>query len=205
MDKKIGIHISKASGEDIMCIHDMAQVVFRHTYREILSPEQMEYMMDWMYSPANLQKQLDEGHVYYIAYRDGKACGYVSVQPEGIADDGRLLFHLQKIYVLPSEQGHGLGRALFDRAVAHVRESVHGREVAHVQESVHVRESTGGFEAVGRHDASERCKARIELNVNRNNPSIGFYHHLGLRILRQGDFHIGNGFYMNDYIMGLEL
>ena len=215
--EKCDTHISQASGEDIMCIHDMAQVVFRHTYREILSPEQMEYMMDWMYSPANLQRQLDEGHVYYIAYRDGNPCGYVSVQPEGIADDGRLLFHLQKIYVLPSEQGHGLGRALFDRAVDHVR------EVAHVQESVHVRESTGGFEAVGRHEvvgerrsagghdaaggheASGRCKARIELNVNRNNPSIGFYHHLGLRILRQGDFHIGNGFYMNDYIMGLEL
>ena len=180
---KIGIHISKASGEDIMCIHDMAQVVFRHTYREILSPEQMEYMMDWMYSPANLQKQLDEGHVYYIAYRDGKACGYVSVQPEGIADDGRLLFHLQKIYVLPSEQGHGLGRALFDRAVAHVREVAGG--------------CTEG--------CTEGCRARIELNVNRNNPSIGFYHHLGLRILRQGDFHIGNGYYMNDYIMGLEV
>ena len=171
--------IEKASGEDIMCIHDMAQVVFRHTYREILSPEQMEYMMDWMYSPANLQKQLDEGHVYYIAYRDGKACGYVSVQPEGIADDGRLLFHLQKIYVLPSEQGHGLGRALFARAVAHVREVAGG--------------------------CTEGCGARIELNVNRNNPSIGFYQHLGLRILRQGDFHIGNGFYMNDYIMGLEV
>lgn len=169
------INITKATGEDIMCIHDMAQVVFRHTYREILSPEQMEYMMEWMYSPANLQKQLDEGHVYYIAYRDGKACGYVSVQPEGIADDRRLLFHLHKIYVLPSEQGHGLGRALFDRAVAHVREAAEGRE------------------------------ARIELNVNRNNPSIGFYHHLGLRILRQGDFHIGNGYYMNDYIMGLEV
>ena len=192
---KIGIHISKASGEDIMCIHDMAQVVFRHTYREILSPEQMEYMMDWMYSPANLQKQLDEGHVYYIAYRDGKPCGYVSVQPEGIADDGRLLFHLQKIYVLPSEQGHGLGRALFDRAVAHVREAVLAREV------VHVREVAGGCVE----GCVEGCGARIELNVNRNNPSIGFYHHLGLRILRQGDFHIGNGFYMNDYIMGLEV
>ena len=171
--------IEKASGEDIMCIHDMAQVVFRHTYRKILSPEQMEYMMDWMYSPANLQKQLDEGHVYYIAYRDGKACGYVSVQPEGIADDGRLLFHLQKIYVLPSEQGHGLGRALFARAVAHVREVAGG--------------------------CVEGCGARIELNVNRSNPSIGFYHHLGLRILRQGDFHIGKGYYMNDYIMGLEV
>ena len=196
---KIGIHISKASGEDIMCIHDMAQVVFRHTYREILSPEQMEYMMDWMYSPANLQKQLDEGHVYYIAYRDGKPCGYVSVQPEGIADDGRLLFHLQKIYVLPSEQGHGLGRALFERAVAHVREAVLAREAAHVQEVA------GGCTEECVEGCVEGCGARIELNVNRSNPSIGFYHHLGLRILRQGDFHIGNGYYMNDYIMGLEV
>lgn len=202
---KIGIHISKASGEDIMCIHDMAQVVFRHTYREILSPEQMEYMMDWMYSPANLQKQLDEGHVYYIAYRDGKPCGYVSVQPEGIADDGRLLFHLQKIYVLPSEQGHGLGRALFDRAVAHVREAVLAREVVHAQEFAHVQEVAGGCTEECVEGCVEGCGARIELNVNRNNPSIGFYHHLGLRILRQGDFHIGNGYYMNDYIMGLEV
>ena len=191
--------IEKASGEDIMCIHDMAQVVFRHTYREILSPEQMEYMMDWMYSPANLQKQLEEGHVYYIAYRDGKPCGYVSVQPEGIADDGRQLFHLQKIYVLPPEQGHGLGRALFDRAVAHVREAVLAREAAHVQEVA------GGCTEECVEGCVEGCGARIELNVNRNNPSIGFYHHLGLRILRQGDFHIGNGYYMNDYIMGLEV
>lgn len=196
---KIGIHISKASGEDIMCIHDLAQVVFRHTYREILSPEQMEYMMDWMYSPANLQKQLDEGHVYYIAYRDGEPCGYVSVQHEGIADDGHLLFHLQKIYVLPSEQGHGLGRAMFDRAVAHVREAVLAREAAHVQEVA------GGCTEECVEGCVEGCGARIELNVNRNNPSIGFYHHLGLRILRQGDFHIGNGYYMNDYIMGLEV
>lgn len=45
----------------------------------------------------------------------------------------------------------------------------------------------------------------VELNVNRNNQAVGFYRHLGMEILRQGDFHIGNGFYMNDYIMGLNL
>lgn len=169
------IHIAKASSKDILCIHDMAEVVFRHTYREILSSGQMEFMMDWMYSLANLQKQLDEGHVYYIAYRGGKECGYVSVQPDGAAEDGCPLYHLQKIYVLPSEQGHGIGRLLFDTAVSHVVNASGGR------------------------------KARVELNVNRNNPSIGFYQHLGLQILRQGDFHIGNGFYMNDYIMGFDV
>ena len=158
-----------------MSIHDMAEVVFRHTYRDILSPEQMEYMMDWMYSPVNLSRQLDEGHVYYIAFREDVPCGYISVQPDGVNEEGRLLFHLQKIYVLPSEQGSGLGRILFDKAVSHIREQASGRPAA------------------------------LELNVNRNNPSIGFYNHLGLRILRQGDFHIGHGFYMNDYIMGMDI
>jgi hypothetical protein len=47
--------------------------------------------------------------------------------------------------------------------------------------------------------------ALLELNVNRNNSAVGFYQHLGLKILRQGDFHIGSGFYMNDYIMGIDI
>lgn len=38
-DKNIGVEIVKASVDDLMCIHDMAEVVFRHTYREILLPE----------------------------------------------------------------------------------------------------------------------------------------------------------------------
>jgi hypothetical protein len=59
------IKILKATETDLQTIHDMAQVVFRHTYRDILSPEQMEYMMDMMYSMPNLHKQLDEGYHYY--------------------------------------------------------------------------------------------------------------------------------------------
>ena len=167
--------IIQAGPENIMQIHDMAEVVFRHTYREILSPQQMDYMMDWMYSPANLQKQMDEGHVYHIAFRDGSPCGYVSVQREDTLATGRQLFHLQKIYILPSEQGRGLGRILFEKALSCIRGMASGNP------------------------------ASLELNVNRSNPAIGFYRHIGLEILRQGDFHIGNGFYMNDYIMGMDI
>jgi hypothetical protein len=43
----------------------------------------------------------------------------------------------------------------------------------------------------------------MELNVNRNNKAVLFYEHLGMKKLREGDFHIGNGYYMNDYIMDL--
>jgi hypothetical protein len=64
---------------------------------------------------------------------------------------------------------------IFNRALEHVKTESHGR------------------------------KARVELNVNRSNKAVSFYRHLGMTVLRQGDFHIGNGFYMNDYIMGLDL
>lgn len=168
------IHIRKAESVDIQSIHDMAEIVFRHTYSSILSPEQIEYMMDWMYSPANLRKQFEDGHVYYIAFRDDLPCGYVSIQPDGHNEVGREQFHLQKIYVLPSAQSAGVGRALLNRALEHVQAVASG-------------------------------PTSIELNVNRNNPAIGFYHRFGFKILRQGDFHIGNGYYMNDYIMGLDV
>ena len=45
----------------------------------------------------------------------------------------------------------------------------------------------------------------MELNVNRNNKALHFYEKMGMRKLREGDFPIGNGYYMNDYIMGLNI
>ena len=75
----------------------MAQIVFPATYREILSKEQLDYMMDWMYSSESLKNQMEkEHHIYYIAYEECEPAGYVSIQQEDTD-----LFHLQKIYVLP--------------------------------------------------------------------------------------------------------
>jgi len=35
--------------------------------------------------------------------------------------------------------------------------------------------------------------------------ALGFYERLGMRIADSGDFDIGDGYYMNDYIMSLAL
>ncbi len=163
--------IRRASTDDIPLIRSLADVVFRDTYRAILSPDQMEYMMDWMYSESSLEDQMCRlGHRYLLAGDRG----YASFRKEGLTGDGRDLFHLEKIYILPSEKGKGLGRRLFE-AVADCIRSI------------------------------SPDHPRMELNVNRNNPSLGFYEHLGMRKVRSGDFPIGHGFYMNDYIMGIDL
>ena len=161
--------IRDASERDIDLIRRLAGEAFPATYRELLTPGQLDYMMEWMYSEASLRRQLAEGHHYFIAETDGEPCGYVSVERQG-----ERLFHLQKIYVLPRFQGCGAGAFLFRTAVAHVR-------------------------------ALQPEACRMELNVNRGNRALHFYEHMGMRRLREGDFPIGNGFYMNDYIMGLDL
>ena len=169
------MEIRRASNSDLATIHEMAEVVFRQTYRTILSPDQMDYMMEWMYSLPNLEKQVAQGPTYYIAWDGQEPQGYLSVRKDSVDSDGTEVWHLEKIYVMPSAQGTGLGYKLLETAKQHVR------------------------------DNKSSLKARIKLNVNRNNPAVGFYKHQGLTILRQGDFPIGNGYYMNDYIMGLDV
>lgn len=163
--------IRPASVEDIPMIQGMAEVVFRLTYADILSPEQMEYMMDWMYSEDSLREQIAApGKAFYIAYSGCTPAGYVSFEADGNTEDGRERFHLQKLYVLPEYQHSGLGRQMF----------------GFVKDLLHEWYPDG---------------CRIELNVNRKNPAVGFYEHLGMHKDRSGDFPIGKGFYMNDYIM----
>ncbi len=167
--------IRRATVDDIPVIRRMADIVFRKTYADILSPVQMEYMMDWMYQRSSLQNQIEAaGKAFYIAFSEAEPAGYVSFEEDGRTAEGRRLFHLQKLYVLPEYQHSGLGKQLFG--------FVKGVLSAHNPEG-----------------------CRIELNVNRANPAVGFYEHLGMICDRQGDFPIGNGFYMNDFIYVLDL
>ena len=159
-----------ATPEDIDVIRSLASVVFPHTYKEILSPEQLEHMMEWMYSVESLNKQmLEDGHIYYLAYRGNEPVGYLSIQPEG-----EHTFHLQKIYVLPSFQGMKLGKMLFEQAIKAIKEL-------------------------------HPTPCQMRLNVNRNNKALTFYQKMGMYKVDEGDFPIGNGYYMNDYIMELDI
>lgn len=162
--------IRKATLDDLPVIQKLANIAFPHTYKDILSPEQLVYMMEWMYSDESIRQQMiAEGHLYYIAYKGEEPVGYVSICPEGDHT-----FHLQKLYILPDHQGCQLGRTLFNHAIASIKEIHPGP-----------------------------CQMR--LNVNRYNKAVDFYYRMGMKKVDEGDFHIGHGFYMTDYIMGIDI
>ena len=45
----------------------------------------------------------------------------------------------------------------------------------------------------------------VHLNVNRNNKAIGFYQKQGFTIIKEEDINIGNDFWMNDFVMQIEI
>ena len=163
------IRSRKAGIDDIALIRDLAEKSFLPTYKEILSADQLDWMFDWMYSADSLRQQIEDGHVFFIAYDGDRPCGYVSVERQGEA-----LFHLQKIYVLPDFQGKHVGQYLVRLVFDYVRFLYSG-------------------------------ECTVELNVNRNNKAKFFYERMGFSVARSGDFPIGNGYYMNDYIMAIKL
>ena len=65
-----------------------------------------------------------------------------------------------------------------------------------------------GFSRVMLEFLKEKAKElglnRIELNVNRNNPSVQIYEKLGFTVAWTEKNDIGNGFYMDDYVYALE-
>ena len=54
-------------------------------------------------------------------------------------------------------------------------------------------------------DVKSKGGKALQLNVNRNNKAKDFYERLGFRVIRSEDIDIGNGYFMNDYIMELRV
>ena len=163
------IIITRAGLSNRAFIRSVSERTWPSTYGHIISQEQIDFMLDWMYSDASLEKQMNTGCEFYIASTqndngDMDPVGFCSVSPE----DGA--HKLNKLYVLPVAQGTGAGKALLNKAI----------EVA---------------KAAG--------STSLFLQVNKQNTAYTFYLKKGFIKELEFKFDIGNGFYMDDYVMRL--
>ncbi|HEY4286349.1 MAG TPA: GNAT family N-acetyltransferase [Puia sp.] len=113
MDETLSIRPGEL--EDINTIGFLAQQIWPGTYGSILSAQQLQYMLNLFYSPASLRRQMvDERQQFLIVEQDeAEAIGFASygVASGGVADEPGV-YKLHKLYVLPGQQGKGLGRTL---------------------------------------------------------------------------------------------
>ncbi len=111
------MYFRKATTDDCALISSIASQIWAPTYSHLMSSEQLDYMFDMMYSPANLRRAMEEGGQTFLIFSDdGSDVGYVSY--ETLPDHD---FYLQKIYLLPTLQGRGAGREMLEMLLEHLR------------------------------------------------------------------------------------
>jgi len=114
------IAIIEANDEHIPLIQEIAHQTWPITFGAILSTEQIDYMLQMMYSKASLQKQIHElDHHFLLAnHVNGSTLGFISYET---TYKGKNQTKIHKIYILPAAQGIGIGRKLMEmvEAIAH--------------------------------------------------------------------------------------
>ena len=108
------IHLEKITKNQLSIIKDLAYAIWPIAYGEILSKEQLNYMLDNFYSVDNLSNQMDSGQVFELLLEDKNVIGYLGYE-FNCKETGLLKIH--KIYLLPETQGKGFGKFMIDEIV----------------------------------------------------------------------------------------
>ncbi|UFH51897.1 GNAT family N-acetyltransferase [Spirosoma sp. KNUC1025] len=108
------IAITEVTETDLPVIQTIAHQTWPSTFGEILSPSQIRYMLEMMYSLDALKSQINEKkHVFLLAKDEisNEYLGYISYE---LHYKGESVTKVHKIYMLPASQGKGVGRLLID-------------------------------------------------------------------------------------------
>jgi ribosomal protein S18 acetylase RimI-like enzyme len=100
-----------ATESDIPLLRDLAERIWRASYAAMIPPEQVDFMLNWMYAPEQIARELRDGVAWELAFADSRPAGFFSI---GFEEPWRAKLH--KLYLLPELQGAGLGQALLQRA-----------------------------------------------------------------------------------------
>ncbi len=117
-EEKTAVQIAPVAAADAAVISELAGVIWRAHYADIISAAQIEYMLKQRYEPALIRAELARGDIAWDKLVvDGAVVGYASYY----APDGAKKMKLDKLYVHAGHQRYGYGGLLIARALAAAR------------------------------------------------------------------------------------
>jgi GNAT superfamily N-acetyltransferase len=160
--------IRLAKKNELHLIQKIAFETWPIVYENILSDDQLAYMLKMMYEVDVLVSQQDHlKHQFILAFDEsGNEVGFACYSKEIKYD---ATYQLHKLYILPTKQGKKVGSMLLDFVLNEIKKTAE--------------------------------KSVLQLNVNRQNNAVNFYLKKGFSILYEEDNDIGEGYFMNDYVM----
>jgi diamine N-acetyltransferase len=102
--------------QQLHIVQELAHNIWPYAYAAILSEEQIQYMLGLFYNIEALKQQVQQGHTFVLAYNQlNTPIGFASYSPE---QAGKV--KLQKLYVLPTIKGSGVGGQLLQYIIQQV-------------------------------------------------------------------------------------
>lgn len=138
------ITLRLATLNDIPVIREIAEKTWFVSYQGIITPEQIRYMLDNMYSAANIEKAiLDPHQAFWLAEKDDQVLGFCGIEHDYPEAN---FTRIHKLYILPDTQGMGIGKILLN----HVGKEAasHGNQYLHLNvnkynKAVHFYQKSG--------------------------------------------------------------
>lgn len=110
--------IRPAIVNDVDRIIYLADETWKQVYAPILAKEQLDYMLDTIYSAKNLRDQIEHNkQTYLMLIEDEQAVAFAAFS---LRSEDPEIYKLHKLYCLPSTQGKGYGRILLERVMEEV-------------------------------------------------------------------------------------
>ncbi len=106
------ITIVPATIHDIKSVVNVAYKTWPSAYGQILSQNQMDYMLALFYSEENIKKSIIElGHHFIVAKEEDGVVGFASFE---LNFNDEKVTKIHKLYLLPETQGKRIGQKLMD-------------------------------------------------------------------------------------------
>lgn len=122
-------HVRLAAPADVPVIRDLASRIWNAVYPGIITREQIDYMLNWMYAEDTLREEIREKDVrYFLMAAGGDDVAFAAYGPQEAVG----LAKLHKLYLLPELHGRGLGSRLLQHVHRHAAEAGYTRMILQV-------------------------------------------------------------------------
>lgn len=136
--------LQKATEKDISLIQELAEKSWRANYPGILSDEQIDYMLDLMYSEKEIKLQFQNKNYHYflILTEENSAVGMMGFENSYESKTTKL----HRIYLLKETKGKGYGKFALQFLIKEVKKSGDNRIILNVNKdnpALHFYKSQG--------------------------------------------------------------